>query len=137
MWSSHKENAGKRSRDVLEQLRGIPVPNAGARVVSEETSGVRGGTLVLAVKQKYPRPINYLAGIMGLSRERRFQLDGIGLVLFRMMDGRRNVGDLIDWLMQEHLLTFFEARALFVRYLQVLMEKGVVVMAVKEQVTVP
>ena len=129
MWSRHKEKALARSRSVSEQLLGIPVPNARIRT----TGLVNDESLILAVEQKYPPPINFLARFMGLKRERRFQLDGIGLVLYRMMDGRRNVGDLIDWLMQEHCLTFFEARALFVRYLQVLMEKGVVVMVVNER----
>jgi hypothetical protein len=116
----------KPFQDFRDQLRAIPVQNE--RVARE--AAVEGKELVVTVALKYPSYIRWLSSLLKAERKKRYSLDGLGLQVYRLIDGKRTVDDLIDWLMKEELLTFFEARALILHYLHMLMARGLIVVAV-------
>ncbi|MBP5234111.1 MAG: PqqD family protein [Planctomycetes bacterium] len=111
-------------RDFTEQLHSVPVRNALARLVRERSDERKE---VYAVRQKYSGIARLLKGVLKLRDEKMYELSGIGLRIFRALDGKKNFVSLIDELKDEHQLTFYEARGLMLAYMQMLMERGLVV----------
>lgn len=111
-------------RDFTEQLHSVPVRNALARLVREKSDERRE---VYAVQQRYSGIARLLKGVLKLRDEKMYELSGIGLRIFRALDGKKNFVSLIDELKDEHQLTFYEARGLMLAYMQMLMERGLVV----------
>lgn len=112
-------------RDLQDQLSSIPVCNKRARILEEEPDHI-----LVAIDLKYGPVAKFFRDALRLRDYKKYWLEGLGLKVFRSIDGKRSVGDLIDELAEEYALTFFESRALVVQFLQNLMERGLVVVGV-------
>lgn len=107
----------------LDQLALVPLRNARARVVEEASA-----RLVLEVDAIYPRWLGPLPRLLGAKRTKRIQLDGLALLVWRRVDDRTRLGELIDWLAADERLEFNEARLLTLQFLRMLAGKGLVVL---------
>ena len=124
-------SAGKKKpfADAQAQLRAVPLRNQAVEMQPGGAAEVR----IAAVPVTYPRWLAPLARWLGWTAEKRkYELDGLGLAVYERIDGRRTIEDLMDWLIEEHRLSFFEARALILHYVHQLMSKGLVVVAVRQ-----
>ena len=113
--------------DFLKQLESIPVKNTEVETV-EEGDGYR----IVSLKLEYTGLYKFLAKTFRAATEKRYRLDGLGLQLYDKLDGKKNVEDLIDLLIEKYQLSFFEARALVIQYLHTLIKRGLAIIAVKE-----
>jgi hypothetical protein len=107
-----------------DQLRATPIKNEKAVVSPVESAGVR-----ISVPLVYPPWLRPVANAIHLRKERSYELEGVGRAVYDRVDGETSVEDLVDWLAAEHRLSFHEARVLVMKYLQMLMERGLVVIA--------
>ncbi|MBN2711706.1 MAG: PqqD family protein [Planctomycetes bacterium] len=123
--SSRPEKRKNSFESLQDQLASVPLKNEKAREVETE----KGQYAIFAVEQKYKGMIKPLTKLLRLKQEKKYRLDGLSLKIFRKIDGKITVGQLIDELMAEYKLTFFESRGLIIHYMQMLMEKGLVVIA--------
>lgn len=64
---------------------------------------------------------------------RRFELDETGADLWRRIDGKRTVGDLVEHLVQVRSLDPKQAQASMVAYVQMLMTRGLVGLVLQGQ----
>lgn len=113
------------SIDFTTQLKAIPLRNEKA-----ETIDSGDDFLVLGVKLKYTGAMFFLSKALSLRGMKKYRLDGLSLSLYREIDDARNVDDLIDLMMERHKLSFFEARGLVAQFLDMLMRRGLVAVAV-------
>ena len=116
----------KRKLDLGRELAAVPLKNEQARVIRSDED-----VLVLGVNLRYRGLPASLVRLWGLKRERKYLLDGLSREIYLSLDGRKTVEDLIDLLTERHKLTFFEGRALLQRYLQLLMKRGLIAVAVR------
>ncbi|MBN8218127.1 MAG: PqqD family protein [Spirochaetes bacterium] len=122
---SKAEEPLPRSFDFAKQLAAVPVANLKARAIPDGEPG-----LTLAIDLNYPAWIRPITRLLGLRGEKKYRLEGLGLELYRFLDGKRNIGDLIEKLMEDHRLSFLEARGLVIQYLGLLMKRGLVAVGV-------
>ena len=115
------------SFDFASQLRAIPIRNE-----SVERLESASDYLVLGIKLKYEGLMLPVSKILSMRSMKKYRLDGLGLSIYRELDGKHDVESLIDLMMERHKLSFFEARALISQYLDMLMRRGIVAVAVKE-----
>jgi hypothetical protein len=106
-----------------EQLRAVPLRNEKARLVE----AANGSSAEVTVPLVYSAAMETLATLLRLRREKTYLLDGVGWAVYGRIDGKRTVQDLVAWFMDSYRLSFNEARVLMMRYLQMLMERGLVV----------
>lgn len=118
----------KRSIDLNTQLMTVPVRNAHVTV---ERAKKNPDVLFVAVDLRYRGFLKPIANLVRARRRKRFQLVGISRQIFEKIDGERNVASLVEYMRDEHLLPFLEARALISQYLGVLMKKGLIVIVEK------
>ena len=104
---------------VEEQMRAVPVKNA--RVARVDGPGP--GQVSLEVELKYGR-LRWLSRLLKARKRKTIILEGLALEVYDRLDGQATLGDLVDWFMREHWLTFFEARGLAVNYLHLLTQRG-------------
>ena len=114
--------------DFSRQLRSIPLHNehVGTRP-TEDGTGLRVD--ITLRHRPWQRALRIL---MPLREKRTYLLTGVGLELYRAVNGKRTVEELLDAFALEHKLTFFEARALVIHYLGDLMGRGLIVTTVPE-----
>lgn len=105
------------------QLVLIPLRNA--RIQVREDAPL---LLILAVDKAYSRWLGPLPRVLGAPRSKQFSLDGLGLRLWRRIDDRMSLGELIDWLAADQQLGFHEARLLTLNWLHQLATKGLLVL---------
>ena len=115
------------SFDFSTQLRAIPIRNEGAELLETGSD-----FLVLGVKLEYKGVMLPLSKLLSMRGVKKYRLEGLGLSIYRELDGKRDVETLIDLMMERYKLSFFEARALISQYLDLLMRRGIVAVAVKE-----
>ncbi len=72
--------------------------------------------------------------VFNISKNRRIQLDTIGGYVLSLFDGRRTVEKVINKLMRRHKLSFQEARVSVYQFVRMLMQRGVIVVEVPENV---
>ena len=116
----------ERQLTFVEQLRATPIKNEQAVARPTEANALR-----VSVPLVYPAWLRPVARAARFRKERSYELDGIGREVYDRIDGETSVENLVDWLASEHLLSFHEARVLIMKYLQMLMERGLVVIAGK------
>jgi hypothetical protein len=116
----------KQTLDFQTQLHCVPVRNTSVTVSS---SGRAPEGLIVEVRLKYRGLLALAPAIFKSRRVRRYHLTGVSRELYDKLDGHRTLEDLIVELSTEEKLTFLEARALLVRYLEDLMQRGLVVIA--------
>ncbi len=113
--------------DVARRLKARPVRNAAAECVVE-----RHDMMSVEVTLKYDGLMRVAASVMKLRQKKIYDLDGIGLAVFRQIDGKTTVDEILEKLKADEQLTFFEARGLVVKYLADLAGKGLIVLGVEE-----
>lgn len=118
-----KELPAKTVIDAQGQLDLVILRNAHLRIERDTPRAV-----VLELDTVYPRWLGPLPGMLGAKAQKKIALDGLGLLMWRQIDDRRTLGNLIDWLATEQQLEFNEARLLTLRFLHDLAQRGVVVM---------
>ena len=117
--------------DQNRERMAVPGKNALANVIQEEP----GIYKILEVELKYGGLIKLLAKVLKARNRKRIQLDGLSLIIYDHIDGKRNVGDLIFMLQDRFKLSYFEARSLCLYYLQKMSGGGLLALGVlKEEV---
>lgn len=111
--------------DAEAALLAVPVPNLRARVVEEHPDH-----LVIEVPLAWPLWLRPFRRLMGLRDQRRYRLDGLGLLLWRRIDGRTTVAGLVEILEREEALSFHESRLLLASWLGLLSRRALVVAGV-------
>jgi len=102
------------------QLGAIPLPNRRLHVDEHHEGQAR---VIVETELRY----------RGLRTSRRYELTGIGLEVFRDIDGHKTFEQLIDQFAARHQLTFFETRALLLQYIGMLAARGIVVVGVRQE----
>jgi hypothetical protein len=105
-----------------EQLEARPIKNE--KAVAHVTDAER---LRISVPLIYPAWLGPAARALGLRKEKSYELEGVGRAVYDRVDGETSVESLVDWLAEAHRLSFHEARVLIMKYLQMLMERGLIV----------
>jgi len=119
----------KRNRlQLTQQLASIPIRNVRMRETPESD-----GSLVVEVDLAYNGLLRFISKPLKLRTTRRFRLEGLGLEVYRMVDGKKTFEVLIDEFAIRHKLTFFEGRAFLMQYLQMLMQKGLVAIGIPKK----
>ena len=106
-----------------DQLALEPLRNAKARLVSDAPAEV-----VLELDAVYAWWLGPLPRLLGAKKSKRLSLDGVALTVWRRIDDRVNLGQLIDGIAAEHQLEFNEARLLLLQFLRSLSQRGLVVL---------
>jgi hypothetical protein len=108
---------------IAKQLAVVPVRNASVQVDDQ------GDAAVVTVDLRYPLLLRPLVPLLRMRQRKGYRLDGIGLAVWRRIDDRATLAELVDWFATEHRLSFHESRALLLGYLQTLVNNGLVVLA--------
>jgi hypothetical protein len=122
--------AGKRKYMPFDQhLHTLVLRN---QAVTEEP-GDKPGQLTLVVPLNYDKPgLKPLAKILKAREEKRFILEGTGLDVYNMLEGKKTFEELIDQFSVKYRLTFFESRAFLMDYIRTLVERGIAIIGVTE-----
>jgi hypothetical protein len=107
---------------IREQLSVVPVLNEHVRTVEESDD-----CLVIEVERRGIAGSKVASDFLKLRKDKQYELEGPGLKLYRAIDGRTTVADLMQNIRDEHLLSFHEARALTVNLLYALVQHGLAV----------
>lgn len=107
-------------------MTSIPARNGGIH----EQPGDDGISVVVTVQLNYKPWLQPLAKLLKARIKRKYRLEGLGLEVYRMIDGKRNFEKLVDLFADKHCLTFFESRALLMQYLRILMQRGIILMGI-------
>jgi hypothetical protein len=105
-----------------DQLEATPIKNEKAVATATEADAVR-----VRVPQIYPPWLRSAARALGLRKEKSYELEGVGRAVYDRVDGTSSVENLVDWLAEQHRLSFHESRVLIIEYLQMLMQRGLIV----------
>ena len=119
----------KNRLQLTQQLSSIPIRNIRIRETPESD-----GTLVVEVELSYKGLLRFMYKRLKLRTTRRYRLEGLGLEVYRMIDGVKSFEVLIDEFASLNALTFFEGRAFLMQYLQMLMQKGLVAIGIPNPV---
>ena len=112
---------------VDRQLNGIPVINDGMDLDTADPD-----RYVAAVEQTYSRAVRPFVQVFKLSRRKRYEITGLNLELFKMIDNTSTVDDILGRLMTTYKLSFFEARGIVTGYFSGLMAKGIISLIYKQ-----
>jgi len=121
--------ARKMERLSLEDLLdAIPVSNQAARV---EDAG-EGLVVYLPIRQRWwmKPPMSWA---LPCREERGVALDTLGAEVYRAVDGRRTVEQIVEVFAEAHRLRFHEARLAVMQFLRMLAERNIVALAVPDQ----
>ncbi|NQT93026.1 MAG: hypothetical protein HQ559_09705 [Lentisphaerae bacterium] len=109
------------------QLASVPFRNPRAT----SSPGDDGETLIVGLELQYRGVARWLGPFLPLRRRRRFRLEGLGRCVYESIDGKKTFAQLIDEFAAEHLLTFFESRALLMEYMRLLARRGLIAFGLK------
>ncbi len=137
MFKSKKSNSPKQARlpkKVVPQgwlgfLQALPMQN-----VAVETGQEKEGLLPLTVKVDRPRwLVPPLSWVLPVSRRRTLKLDPIGRGIWSACDGKIRVEQIVEDFAKRQALSFHEARIAVTQYLEVLVQRGLVVLIFEEE----
>jgi len=114
---------------IERQLASVILRNPGVKI----STGDDENSVLIEVDLKYPGFKGVLSKFLPVRSRRRFQLEGIGLDVYKMIDGKKTFEELIDEFAGMHKLTFFEARGFLMEYVRSLAQRGLVVIGVKRR----
>ncbi len=120
-----KRNAPSR----LALLAATPIRNPQAA----QRRLARGG-LELSVPMARTRLARWLSRSGGKPIIRKFELDELGVQVWRMMDGHTTVRTMIEKFASDHQLNLREAEVSMLAYLRTLTERGIMVLALPDDV---
>lgn len=127
--SSKNTESARIPSDLREQLTCLPVRNMNITVLDQDDQRV-----AVEVPLKYPWFVfSFVKKVMKLHSTKSIELDAVGSRVFKMMDGKTTVEDIIDDVKDKHLLTFFEARALVLEYIRNLVARGLAAVVVQQK----
>lgn len=109
-------------------LEATPLRNAAARVELGTGDGVR--VFVKRAKPAYWVPP--ISWIVPLKPERVVMLDRVGTAVWRLCDGQRTVRAVVDEFAVTYRLTFHEARTAVSEYIGMLIQRGILAIAMKD-----
>ncbi len=113
-----------------QALKAVPVRNAHVKATPLPEDPRR---LEVEVELLYRTPLQrFLRRVLRAAPTKRYRLDRLGTRVYRMIDGRKTYGELVDEFAAEEKLTFFESRALLGQFLQHLSRRGLVVATVRK-----
>lgn len=112
-----------------QQLSTIPLRNEGVKLSVDPD----GTSLAVQIELRYRGVLALWKRVFKLRPNRTYLLDGIGRSVFESIDGKKNFEQLVDEFAAKHQLTFFEARALLMQYIKLLMNRGLIVIGVPER----
>lgn len=127
MWPTRKKKK-RPVQDASRQLKAVPFRNERAEVMVDEP-----GRMVIKVELRYNPVLAKLQPLLGLRSHRNYELEDIGLDVYRRIDSRRTVETLIEDFASEHKLTFFESRGLLLQYMQMLADRGLIAVMLPEK----
>jgi Coenzyme PQQ synthesis protein D (PqqD) len=109
-------------------MEAVPIQNIAARV-----ERLPDGTLKAYVKKLRPWYMKPpLSWMMQPRSERCLLLDRLGTEVWVLCDGTRKVEEVVDLFANRHSLSFHEARAAVTAYLKMLIQPGVLAIAMKK-----
>lgn len=113
--------------DMAELLAMIPVPNTAVRPHRH------GKTLILYVPYARPWWMKAMGWIPGVHfrPEKGVALDGLGEEVWQACDGERTAEQIIEAFADRHSLRFQEARLSVMSFLQMLLQRNLIVLAAK------
>jgi hypothetical protein len=126
MISPAAAKAGAAWRPMMEA---IPLRNGAARVEREADGTLRA--YVLKLRPWYMKPP--LSWMMQARPERCLMLDRLGTEVWDLCDGTRNVESIVDRFAGKHRLSFHEAWTAVTSYLKMLIQPGVLAIALKKE----
>ena len=113
-----------------EALKAVPVRNAHVKATPLPEDPER---LDVEVELLYRTPVQrFLRRLLKAAPSKHYRLDRLGTRVYRMIDGRKTYGELVDEFAAAEKLTFFESRALLGQFLQHLSRRGLVVATVRK-----
>ena len=117
--------------DQNRERMAVPGKNELVRLIQEEP----GVYKILEIDLKYGAVIKPLAKLLKARNQKRIQLDGLSLIIYELIDGQRNVGEIIEFIQEKYQLSYFESRNLSLYYLQTLSGNGIIALGIlKEEV---
>lgn len=103
-------------------LAAKPQPNLAAEIVEESATRVR-----VAIRLKMPKwLVPPLTLVVKPRRRRIFELDPVGVEVWRACDGQRTVEEIVEAFAEQHALTFHEARVAVTNFLHSLIQRGLI-----------
>lgn len=109
-------------------LAARPCRNTAAKVLLEQ-----GKLVTVVVKNKRPRyhrpPISWF---VPYRPEKQIELDEVGSHVWRWCDGQNSVEQVIDLFKDEYGLSFHEAKAAVINFLQNLIKRGILAIAIEQ-----
>ncbi len=118
---------GKKGLTRAHMLSAVPVRNEAVRWKEME------GQVEIAYDLHLRWGGALLKRLMGADKERRFTLDEMGGFVWQMIDGTRNVRELVDTLAQKYRLEQVESHAALVAFLRNMMKKRLVGLYVPQE----
>lgn len=109
-----------------ESLQCVPVKNP--ELQEQETNGELRLTYAVRVKPWFSRVFKTVAGRENDTIDRKLQLDTLGTSVWRMIDGVRNVDDIIRLFQDDHKLNRREAEISVSSFLKELGKRGLIAM---------
>lgn len=122
MFGTRKPDPAPRTFDFKSQLSARPVRNL--KVIGGSVA--ENGTVTVTVPLTYQGVAGFLSRIFKPRTSRTYRIDGPAVELWTRIDGKTRVEHLIEHLMTEHQLGFFEARAMVIHLLGVWMGRGLI-----------
>jgi len=111
-----------------QSLAAVPIKNQHI----EETQA-ESGEITLFVPMRKVWWLRVLSKVLYVPKGRRIALDELGSTVWQLIDGRANVGAIIDRFARQYKLSRREAELSVVAYMRTLMKRGLVGMAVLEK----
>lgn len=123
-WRRKKDRAV--SKELLLAAQPLRNPNVSEKVLAE-------GGLELTVALPRGRLLRWLSGGKKDPIIRRYQLDSLGAEVWTMIDGRANVGAMIERFAAAHQMDASQAESAMLEYLQRLAQRGIMVLALPSE----
>jgi len=114
-----------------EALRAVPLRNTHVRATPLPEDPERLDVEVeLLYRNAFQR---LLRRLLHAAPSKHYKLDRLGTRVYRMIDGKKSFGELVDEFAAAEKLTFFESRALLGQFLQHLSRRGLVVAGIPKE----
>jgi len=125
---SAPETNGLSANSWRAMLEARPVRNAAADAQPQLT-----GDLRIDVRTRRPRYlVPPLSWIVPLKPARTVRLDPVGAEVWALCDGERTMEEIVDEFAARHRLTFHESRVAITGYMQQLVQRGALAIAVTD-----
>jgi hypothetical protein len=117
-----KARQAKPSFSTDDFLKAVPYKNHAMKTTPQP-----GKKLLAEVPMKRPRGlIPPFSWLLPYSSHRRVELDAVGAEVLGLCDGNRTVESIIENFAQHHKLSFRESQLSVTRFLQMLVERGLI-----------